>query len=191
MKRTFISVRIKPSDEFVKAVSDLRSVLAGERIKWEDTGKLHVTLAFIGETSEGTIKDITAGLAGVCLRHKPFTFAVESMGLFKSIADPRVIWAGITRCVALNELQADTALMLSALGIGSEERIFSPHITVGRIKSVKDRINLREIIEKYKGVSFMEPLVNEVIYCESVLRPEGALHIPIKHIPVGSGLLKS
>lgn len=180
MKRTFIAVRIIPGEKLLDALSEIRSELSNERIKWEDSGKIHLTLAFIGDTSEDTIVDISGILDKICRKKDSFKIKIEGIGLFKSMHDPRIIWVGIESNHALEELQRAVVDGLVSIGVPVEDRPFKPHLTAGRIKSLKNRKSLGIIIEKYNGVKFQESVIEEVIYFESILRPEGSLYLPIR-----------
>jgi 2'-5' RNA ligase len=56
MKRVFIAVKIDPDDLFTKIISSLKSGLKDENIKWTESGNIHITLSFLGDTDEKRIK---------------------------------------------------------------------------------------------------------------------------------------
>jgi 2'-5' RNA ligase len=180
MKRTFIAVRVDPGRELAGVIDTLKQELKEEQIKWVDKTKMHLTLAFIGETSENTIRDISGMLKGICSAKDKFEFEVSGLGLFRNINDPRVVWAGINDQGNLRALFSTINAGLEQLGIQTEEKDFKPHLTLGRIKRLKDKDTLEKLLTLNKATIFQYVEVKEVIYYESVLQQTGPLYIPIK-----------
>jgi 2'-5' RNA ligase len=182
MKRTFIAVKIEPGKMLLDAVEKMRLRLRNESVKWVDLNQVHVTLAFIGDTSEGTIKDISEMLAVSCKGFGEIEFRVAGVGVFKSITDPRVIWAGIGNNRRLTQLEALISGGLKELGLGLEEKPFRPHLTLARIRTLKDQKVLGTLISDYENVVFQESRISEVIYFESILQQTGPLYVPMKKV---------
>ncbi|MFN8241886.1 MAG: RNA 2',3'-cyclic phosphodiesterase [Bacteroidales bacterium] len=185
MKRTFIAVNVPVEKTLGNLLDSMKNDLQGERIKWEDLSRLHITLAFIGETSEGTIKDIEKLLSVICEKTSSIEISVKGLGLFKSLHDPRVIWAGIEDNNSLSVLQARIISGLDSLGVMTEDRPFRPHLTLGRIRSVKRKDILEKILVTGANTQFQRNKLTELVYYESVLRQEGSLYIPIKRLILG------
>ena len=61
-----------------------------------------------------------------------------------------------------------------------EERAFKPHLTLGRIKWIKNKPVLEDLLKRYSDYKFQDVNVTEVIYYESVLQSTGSIYIPIK-----------
>jgi RNA 2',3'-cyclic 3'-phosphodiesterase len=90
--------------------------------------KIHLTLAFLGETDEE--RALTAGLAASKVRAVAFSFALDVVGSFKRSG---IAWAGASQPVAeLEGLQTSLARELAAAGFALEERPFAPHVTLAR-----------------------------------------------------------
>lgn len=179
MKRIFIAIRVEPGEIFQRMFSSLTSMLGGEKIKWENIDKIHLTLAFLGDTGEERIK-----IAGLILKQKctgfgEFYFTLSGTGVFRNYNDPRVIWTGIINSDKLIELNNLIASGLRDAGFNIEERQFKPHITIGRIKSINDIESFRSAISRYQDTFFQEVQVRDVILYESILRPEGSIYHPV------------
>jgi RNA 2',3'-cyclic 3'-phosphodiesterase len=101
------------------------------RARWEEREKLHVTLRFIGEVDGGTKRRIEDALEEV--RHPPFSLAVAGVGFFPPGGKPRILWAGIDGAAPLHELHARIERALLAVGVPSEGRKYSPHVTLARL----------------------------------------------------------
>jgi len=182
MKRTFIALKIDPDERFEKEVREIRSHLKNESVRWVDLKQMHITLAFLGDTSEGSIRDVSDMLSSRCSDFGSIEFTVRGIGLFKSMADPRVIWAGISESGKLIELSAVIKDGLDDLGILTENRQFNPHLTLARMRSVRNQKSLGELMDKYEGVEFQKAIVSEVVYFESILQQTGPLYLPLKKI---------
>jgi 2'-5' RNA ligase len=182
MKRTFIAVKIDRDEKLEKAVQSIRALLKNEPVKWVDLNQIHITLAFIGDTSEGSIRDVSEMLMKGLHDFGVVEFAIRGIGVFKSLSDPRVIWAGISESGRLAELSEHIKSGLNELGILTEERAFNPHITLGRLRSVKNKGSIRTLIDDYEGVEFQKAHISEVVYFESILQQTGPLYLPLKKI---------
>jgi 2'-5' RNA ligase len=179
MKRIFIAVKTDPGSDLIRMLSSLKSLLAGEKIKWVDPSNIHLTLAFLGDTEEGRIKTLGTILRQKCTGFGNFEFVLAGAGVFKNYHDPRVIWTGIQspeKLVMLNSLITEG---LRENGFETEDREFNPHLTLGRIKSIEDTNNLKKILESYSQVVFQTVRVKEVILFESILMQTGPLYKPL------------
>jgi 2'-5' RNA ligase len=108
-----------------------------------------------------------------------YGFILAGTGVFKNFRDPRVIWVGIhssEKLLILNDIISDG---LRENGFEIDERQFRPHLTLGRIKSVKDTENLKTVLERYRDNQIQIVRVNEVILYESILMQTGPLYKPL------------
>lgn len=104
-------------------------------VRWADPASLHVTLVFLGELDDTQLDAATQAAATVAGAHAPFSLELASLGTFGSARSPRVIWVGLAGEKArLLSLQAAVADDLAARGFSREERPFSPHLTLARVK---------------------------------------------------------
>jgi 2'-5' RNA ligase len=179
MKRIFAALKIEPGDLFSSIISSMVTKLGNEKITWVSTDNIHLTMAFLGDTEEERIK-----IAGLVLKQKcsgfgEFDFIISGTGVYKSLREPKVIWAGIEyseRLISLNKMIVNGLL---DTGFNLDERPFRPHITLGRIRSIKDHDTFRTIIEKNKETKIQKIHVDSVILFESILKPEGPVYNPI------------
>jgi RNA 2',3'-cyclic 3'-phosphodiesterase len=182
MKRTFIAVKTGPTENLEKAVQAVKQELRSEPVKWVDLNQAHITLAFLGDTSEESIKEVSEMLSEKCGDFGEVEFTVRGIGIFRSMADPRVIWAGIEDKGKLARLYTLIKEGLDELGIKTEERQFNPHITIARVRSLRNQKTLQDLIGQYQNVVFQKAAITEVIFFESILQQTGPLYLPIKKI---------
>jgi 2'-5' RNA ligase len=178
MKRIFIAIKIDPGKTLLRIHSSLKSVLGVERINWTDPANIHLTLAFLGDTGDDLIKVACIMLRQKCTGFGDFKFNLAGAGVFKNYRDPRIIWIGIAQNENLLQLSEKITTGLKDAGFKLEDRQFKPHITIGRIKSIKNSDTLRSAIEKYRDSYIQEVHAKEVILFESILRPTGPIYKP-------------
>ena len=141
---------------------------------------MHLTLKFLGETRENQLEPIAEALRKIGVRHRFFTLRVNALGAFPDIRSPRVIWAGMdSGADSLAALAADVEKSLTPLGFPAEERPFSGHITLGRVRGNRNRAQLCALLEKIKDqpqqLQLVFPVESLTLY-KSTLAPAGPLY---------------
>jgi RNA 2',3'-cyclic 3'-phosphodiesterase len=179
MKRIFIAVKVNPEGELLRMFSSLKAILAGENIKWVDPANIHLTLVFLGNTDEKKITILKSMLSNTCSGFGEFDFNLTGTGVFKNIRDPRVLWVGIRSMERLIQLNKIISEGLKLNGLETEERQFKPHLTLGRVKSVRNIENLKSVLEKYSDQQLQVIHVNEVVLFESILMQTGPIYKPL------------
>ncbi len=186
-KRIFIAVKIEPGATLSSMVSTFKSALKEEKIKWTDPENFHITLAFLGNTEEEKIKSIRDMLKRICDIFVEFDLVIKGAGLFKNIHDPRILWTGVEPSEKLNILFESVKAGLRDSGIRMEEKNFSPHLTLGRIKSVKDIDALKSLINRYNNAEIQRQKILEILLYESLLFDSGPVYRPIERFPILPG----
>jgi 2'-5' RNA ligase len=109
---------------------------------------------------------------------KPFAMSVEGVGCFGDRRRPRTIWVGVG--TGKNELVAlHDALEQPLLDLGCyrrEDRKFTPHLTLGRVRSNRPSDRLAQEMDRQAGWVGGECEVSEVLVMSSELRPEGPVY---------------
>jgi 2'-5' RNA ligase len=167
------------------AVSDAiaRARIADPPWRWVARENIHVTLKFLGDTSEEIVPELVEAVAGVCSATAPFDIVLGGLGGFPNMKRPRVLFYEVTsgerELVALARM-IDTALW-EGLSIPREERPFKAHATVARIKTpISPDVASR--LEKAPSVERGFQRLEKVTLMESELRREGAIYRPVKGI---------
>lgn len=153
-------------------IRDLDKTIRG--VKWERPEKIHLTLRFLGETSENRVKEITDVLEGPYNTEKP-DVRLSSPGAFPDLRRPRVLFVGIERSERLESLKNEVDDRLQSIGIEPEDRSFSPHLTVGRVKKQEKIRPELPAVEK-EGFVF-----DSFTLFRSELKKSGSVHIPLKN----------
>ena len=138
-------------------------------------GNLHLTLKFLGSVPEASIEPVTGALRDASLGMSPFEACIRGLDAFPSAGRPRVLWAGVTDGAAqMTELAGRVDTTLSALGFAREERPFSPHITLGRMRRPGRDPALTDALGRGATREFGRMRVPSVSLMRSELSPRGA-----------------
>jgi 2'-5' RNA ligase len=184
MKRTFFAVDIHPDEKLTGILQDIRSYLAGENIKWVSAGTMHLTLKFLGDTPEEIIPRILTAADPVVRKLSVMDLHLFAVGLFKNLRNPRVIWIGTKPCPRLVQAAQTLDNILASFNYPVDQVEFIPHLTLGRVKEINQTEKLVSLLEKYKNESFGAVNIREIIWYESMLKPEGPLYSPLAHFPL-------
>jgi len=179
MKRLFAAIKIHPSTRYISLFNEISFLFRHERIKWVEPENMHLTLKFFGETDVAKIPAICHALGTAAAQSKTFTLKISNTGIFGSRYDPKVIWFGIEKQNELESLARNIFTELEKCGYQADRQNFVPHLTIGRIKDLKDKSLFQQIISKYTTVEIQEEKVTEIILYESILRREGPLYIEV------------
>lgn len=179
--RTFIAIAI--SEEIKNTLSQIESHLkyAGADVKWVKPESVHLTLKFLGEIDEKKAAEVTAVLDSIARSVKPFKVSIKDIGAFPKIEHPRVVWVGLDRGAAeITALAVRIDEALSRIGFAKEVRPFSPHLTIGRVRSPLNNDKLKEKMLS-AAVSIDLSLVpphqtSSVILFQSTLTPQGSIY---------------
>ncbi len=151
--RVFIAVDI--NQRIRKAIGDVQRQLQGRvktsqrSVKWVRPDVMHLTLKFLGEVDDGALTDVCKAVENIANKHKKFDLDVETLGCFGG-KSARVVWVG---CGAGSEqlvrLAEDIDDKLGEIGFAKETRRFTGHLTLCRIKNVRDGYELAGAVEGF------------------------------------------
>ncbi len=147
-------------------------------VKWVERENLHVTLLFLGEVDERDLPAVCKAVADVAGRTLAFPMSVERASCFGSPRRPRTLWAGVGEGTqALCTLHDALEPPLMELGCyRREDRQYTPHITLGRVRSDRPADKLAAALAKNAGWQGGETLVREVHVMGSELTPQGPVY---------------
>lgn len=178
--RLFIAIELP--GEIRQAIAGVQEELrkTGANAGWTRPEGVHLTLKFLGEVPENNVAGIPAALTGAVQGTGTLDLAVEGAGAFPNAKAPRVLWLGVTGDLEkLAKLQAAVEDAMAGLGFKREDRAFSPHLTLARIRFPKPRDDWQRKIENIRGVKLGRFRADRVSLMKSELRPEGAVYTEI------------
>ncbi len=182
--RTFIAVKTEPQPALLQCLGHLKKSLSGEPIRWAPENNLHLTLKFLGKTTPRQVKEIKNQLHALGDSFPAFRFDLKGTGYFKSKGQPRVLFIKIENDALLQQLAAEIDARVSLYGFEKEKRPFRPHLTLGRIKYLRNRGRFFSMAEKYTEKYFQQVTIREIIFFQSILERTGARYKPLEIIPL-------
>jgi 2'-5' RNA ligase len=173
-------------------LSKIEQLLAGLRssipqsVKWVDIKNVHLTLQFLGEFKKADVSPVQASLQKALAEQKPFALHIQKMGAFPSPSKPKIIWLGIEHEPPLFDLVKIVTGVTQDFGYPPEERPFSAHITLGRIKpyaSSNDLAGIKNILLEMKDVEIGSQTIDRLYFIKSELTPAGPHYQELFHLP--------
>ncbi len=187
--RAFIASELPPAlqDSIHSATAGLRTSLGEGLIRWVPAHNVHLTLKFLGDVSIASLDLIKQMLVTEAEQFPAFDVQVEGLGCYPNIRRPRVLWVGLKAPTELASLQHAIEAGAERLGYESEERDFSPHLTIGRVRqnaSSGDVHKIRAAIEGCRVGLLGSARVEAVHLFKSELRPEGSIYTKLFSAPL-------
>jgi 2'-5' RNA ligase len=183
--RSFVAVELsKEIAEGVRRIQKgLQERVAG--VRWVRPEGIHLTLTFLGEVDPDWIEEIVHKMEEAVRAIGPFTIGIRGGGGFPNARNPRVIWIGIDDPSGeLRKMQARVEKGMEEIGFTSEGRDYTPHLTVGRLRSGRGKGTLAHAIEEISECNLGTMEVREVILFRSHLKPTGAEYIKVESVPL-------
>lgn len=180
-------VALSSSDQLRKALHMLQQTLRNENadVKWDDPGKFHNTLKFLGNVLAAKLPEVTETLVRVTAEASTFSLTYNTIGAFPDTIHPRVIWVGAPANDVLTSLVRRIELACERLGFLRETRVYHPHITLGRVKGPT---NLARLTARVKSLTFdpIETTCTEVLLVKSDLYPTGSVYTILNSFPLNA-----
>ena len=188
--RTFIAIEL--TDALHRALADAQAQFkrdhAAQFVRWVAPDNIHVTLKFLGDVDANRMPTLQRALADACVGSAPFTLTIGGAGAFPNPRHPNVVWIGARGQI---EIAARLAQKIDdacvALGFPREERLFSPHLTLGRVKRdalPRERQLVGALIEHAQIGDLGELRVERVSVMKSELKPKGSVYTKLAEIPL-------
>jgi len=187
-KRIFLAIDISDAARAVCSshIDALRKEFPRVRVGWEQPEKLHITLKFLGPTTDETLVELNLRLTSVAAKHQPFSLKLGASGSFPDKGKPRVLWIGIDRPAELTYLQSEVERVCESLGYEQEHKSFHPHVTIGRIRDHRAASDLAES-HRAARIERVEFEVRSVVVYKSKLLPTGSVYAKISMLPLTAG----
>ncbi|HUT53574.1 MAG TPA: RNA 2',3'-cyclic phosphodiesterase [bacterium] len=186
MIRAFIAAGI--SDEvrgrMGQLLGKLRRTESG--VKWSRLNSIHLTLRFLGNIFASQVDVAAEAMAEAVMGMGPVTVEVAGWGTFPEGKRPRVIWLGIQKgAPGLQEIFEGLEKALIARGLGPADKKFSPHLTLGRVKTGERLNQALRVMESEARASFGQYEVDRIFLIQSRLNPAGAEYTVLREARLG------
>ena len=173
--RTFIALEI--SDESRSSLAQLIESIKPElgKLSWVKPENIHLTMKFIGEIDEKMIPDIERELNHVAAKTSVMSVNIRSLGCFPNPRRARVLWAGLRgNLEQLEFLKRDVEESMTKIGLEKDNKKFSPHVTLARIKKPVDTARLTSILKEHDNSDYGKEEFDHIALIKSDLTPSGA-----------------
>ncbi|HII68105.1 MAG TPA: RNA 2',3'-cyclic phosphodiesterase [Thermococcaceae archaeon] len=174
--RAFIAIEI--NDEVRKKLVEIQEKIdrtKSAKIKFVEPENLHITLKFLGEITEEQAEDIKRILESIAKKRKKHEVDAKGIGVFPNYNYVRVIWAGVDNDEEIKKMAEEIDNALFKLGF-KREKNFVSHITIGRVKFVKDKVGLMLALKELSNEEFGKFKVEAIELKKSTLTPKGPIY---------------
>lgn len=175
------------NDSVIAALSRIQTTLTNscDGVRWINPQQLHLTVKFLGDVSDSQAPGITEAVARGAARCKAFTLSLNGCGCFPPSGPVRIVWIGVRESTGMMMQSAKNILdALEEVGVEPEQREWSPHITIGRLRDDRSHGSIRSAIETNSFDSIEQP-VRSVSILSSVLSNQGPTYTTIHTTDLG------
>ena len=152
----------------------------GADVKLVEFDNLHVTMKFLGDISIESVERVHQAMRGV--KASKYQLRVKGTGVFPNSRMVRVLWVGTDEGAEETvNIFKQLEERLSQMGF-SRERVFTPHITIGRVRSPKNREALINAMDRNRDVEFGMVKVGRLVMKKSVLTANGAIYSNLREV---------
>lgn len=197
--RTFIAIEVPQTIQVLihQQQQWLETRLAAARqggcITWTPPEKVHLTLRFLGETTDPQRQILTQTLVNLATQQTPFFLSIHEVGCFPQVRTPNIIWLGLQAAAeGLFPLQQQIEQLVQAAGFAAETKPFTPHLTIGRLRRPIARPQIKQIGQilaqaRSDAASRSQHdrtfTVNQIVHIQSKLQPAGAVYTVLQTFP--------
>lgn len=182
--RSFIALDID-DEQIIKRFSEAQQVLVrtGADLKLVKPENIHVTMRFLGNITPPMVDSIYEAMQKVSF--SPFEVEIRGLGAFPKLQYARVIWAGIKRgAEQLSNISDQLEPKLRKLGFRPDPKGFSPHLTIARVKSGRNKSELIRCIKDSVNYEFGIVKAEYLRLKRSILTPKGPIYSTIREVKV-------
>jgi 2'-5' RNA ligase len=182
MVRTFIAFDINNQSvlqKFMEVQSSL--VRTGADLKLVDPQNIHMTMRFLGDVQVSRIDSIYESMKKTDF--SAFTCEIHGLGAFPHLGHPRVVWAGIIKgSEELTRIANQLETELRQLGFRPDSKGFSPHLTLARVRTGRNKAELARCIQAMEDYEFGIVKADCLRLKKSLLTPKGPIYSTLREV---------
>lgn len=183
--RAFFSFDIE-DQAIIRQLTKVQKMLlnSGAHLKTVKPQNIHLTIRFLGDISPAMVDAIYEEMEQVSF--SSFTVELNGLGAFPKLTYPRVVWAGITKGAdKLIDVFDQLEPRLRGLGFKPDWKGFSPHLTIARVRSGKNKAQLIKLIRELENYEFGTIKAECFRLKKSDLTPKGPIYTTLREVCVG------
>jgi 2'-5' RNA ligase len=155
-------------------------------IKFVEKENLHFNLRFFRDIDEDKLDSLNAALKKVCSQFEPFEIGISGIGAFPSKNYVRVIWLGVKKGYqTFKTLGEMVGTSVESIGFEKESN-FVPHLTLGRVRSGRNKNELLVLMRKMEEVEIGKMKIDKLVLFQSKLSPKGPVYEEVFSIKLDS-----
>jgi RNA 2',3'-cyclic 3'-phosphodiesterase len=168
--RLFVGIPLSVAvTEQLESIS-MRHRMEGDGLRWSTPESWHITLQFLGSTSETKYECVVARLRE--LQAAPVPVELEDLGFFERAG---IFFAGVALTPELMALQQQVIASTRPCGFVAEDRPYHPHITLARSKGRRNTTGIKVLMSKIRSQpKFIRFVADDFLLYESFTRPTGS-----------------
>ena len=180
--RSFIAVDLDEASIRERIVTVQRGLeQTRAQLKIVEPEIMHLTLRFLGEVPQATVGKVEEAMDSV--RFPPFEAEFTGLGVFPNPRRINVVWVGIKNGQEqLNGIFQQLEPKLRQIGLPPDDKGFSPHMTIARVRSAVNRDALAQYVESKSNEEFGKMTVKAVRLKKSTLTPRGPIYTTIHEV---------
>ena len=173
--RSFLAFDIESDTVLNRLATAQRQLFqTGADLKLVEPQNIHITIRFLGSITPTMPEKIFDEM-------KQLKFQIKGLGAFPDLRYPRVVWAGITTGAdQLKNVFSQLEPRLRGLGFTPDSKGFSPHLTIARVRSGRNKQQLGEFITKNANYEFGAVNAKCLRLKKSDLTPRGPVYSTLK-----------
>jgi RNA 2',3'-cyclic 3'-phosphodiesterase len=184
--RTFVCIEVPRAikDRIENLQRALRTNNA--QISWVKPSNIHLTIKFLGDVPSSKIESVRGAVERAATGLSEFDVEVSTAGCFPSARSPRVLWVGLGGMPdGLKQLHSNVEAELAREGFPREQKRFSPHLTIGRVRGPQNAARTAEdlIATGFEPETFRAA---EIIVMRSDLNSSGSIYTPQAVVKLGT-----
>jgi 2'-5' RNA ligase len=180
--RGFIAIDIETNQKIIELFNKIGQT--GANLKIVEPQNIHITLKFLGDTDEKLIEEIEQIIEKSVKENNPFEIKLTGTGVFPNPGYIKVVWIGIEENGIIGEIAGRIDEQTHKLGFERDKRRFSPHLTIARVKSAKNKDRLIQVLNQYSDTEFIKFKVESIKLKKSELTPKGPIYTTLKEIKI-------
>ena len=180
--RSFFAFDIE-DQTIIRRLSKVQGMLtkAGADLKLVKSQNIHLTIRFLGDIHPPMVDAIYEEMKH--LSFDPFTMELKGLSAFPKLNYPRVVWVGIKK--GANELTTIFEQLeprLRGLGFKPDSKGFSPHLTIARMRTGRNKAILAGIIRELENYEFGAFKAKCLRLKKSDLTPRGPIYTNLREV---------
>jgi 2'-5' RNA ligase len=179
--RSFIAIELPTAvKQELTTLEDILKKRCPQVVRWVDPQNIHVTLKFLGDVDSDRVDEINMAIDEATQGMSPFHLELKDLGVFPNLNRVNIIWVDAKGDLdKLTDLQKQIESNMEQLGFAREDRDFTPHLTIGRVRDYASpdyRKKIGQVLSQTAFASAQVITVDSVNLVKSQLTNTGAIY---------------